>query len=126
MWAYKLLRTKYFHGVSSGNQHPYLLKLRYGKVSKYVRIYANGDWADDLPEDWHQRPHEILKPGEGIGRAIDIVEQRDRIDSPEWFAAKILDSIDLVRTVIACGETATVAHLTVNLTMDVAIASLKS
>src|SRR5215211_5307974 len=36
MWAYKLLRTKYFHGVSSGNQHPYLLKSRYGKVSLLV------------------------------------------------------------------------------------------
>ena len=33
MWAYNLLRTKHFHGVSSGNQHPYLLKSRYGKVS---------------------------------------------------------------------------------------------
>ena len=36
IWACKLLRTKYFHGVSSGNQHPYLLKSRYGKVSLYV------------------------------------------------------------------------------------------
>jgi hypothetical protein len=33
IWACKLLRTKHFHGVSSGNQHPYLLKSRYGKVS---------------------------------------------------------------------------------------------
>jgi len=33
MGAYKLLSTKYFHGVSSGNRHPYLLKSRYGKVS---------------------------------------------------------------------------------------------
>jgi hypothetical protein len=32
MWAYNLLRTKYFHGISSGNQHPCLLKSRYGKV----------------------------------------------------------------------------------------------
>src|SRR4051794_4280082 len=32
IWAYKCLRTKYFHGVSSGNQHLYLLKSRYGKV----------------------------------------------------------------------------------------------
>src|SRR5215216_4007472 len=31
--AYKPLRTKHFHGISSGNQHPYLLKSRYGKVS---------------------------------------------------------------------------------------------
>ena len=32
MWACKRLRTKHFHGVSSRNQHPYLLKSRYGKV----------------------------------------------------------------------------------------------
>src|SRR5215217_4072632 len=32
MWACKRLRTKHFHEVSSGNQHPYLLKSRYGKV----------------------------------------------------------------------------------------------
>jgi hypothetical protein len=32
MWAYNLLRTKYFHGVLSGNKHPYLLRSRYGKV----------------------------------------------------------------------------------------------
>jgi uncharacterized protein len=27
------LRIKYFHRVSAGNQHPYWLKSRYGKVS---------------------------------------------------------------------------------------------
>ena len=32
MGAYNLLRTKHFHGVSSGSQHPYFLKSRYGKV----------------------------------------------------------------------------------------------
>ena len=36
MRAYNLLRTKHFHGVSSGNQHPYLLKSRYGKVRKVM------------------------------------------------------------------------------------------
>ena len=30
--AYKSLRIKHFHGVSAGDQHPYLLKSRYGKV----------------------------------------------------------------------------------------------
>src|SRR5437868_9037281 len=35
MWACKYLRTKHFHGVSSRNQHPRLLKLRYGKVSPF-------------------------------------------------------------------------------------------
>ena len=32
-WACKRLSTKHFHEVSLGNQHPYLLKSRYGKVS---------------------------------------------------------------------------------------------
>jgi hypothetical protein len=40
MWAYNLLRTKYFHGVSSGNQHPYLLKSRYGKASRLAMSSA--------------------------------------------------------------------------------------
>src|SRR6266446_561441 len=35
MWAYNLLRTKHFHGALSGNQHPCLLKSRYGKVSDF-------------------------------------------------------------------------------------------
>src|SRR4030095_3821824 len=36
IWAYNLLRTKHFHEVSSGNQHSYLLKSRYGKVSQLL------------------------------------------------------------------------------------------
>jgi hypothetical protein len=31
-WAYKHLRTKHFHGVSSAGPHTYSLKSRYGKV----------------------------------------------------------------------------------------------
>jgi hypothetical protein len=121
--------TSTFEGIAAFWEAFYQDVLAQAKLppwNKYVRIYANGAWADDLPEDWHQRPHEVLKPGEGIGRAINIVEQRDGTDSPAWFAAKILDGIDLVRMVIARGEAATVAHLTVNLTIDVAIATLKS
>src|SRR5512138_1572296 len=38
-WACNLLRTKHFHGVSSRNQPPYLLKSRYGKVS--IRVYLS-------------------------------------------------------------------------------------
>jgi hypothetical protein len=38
MGAYNLLRTKHFHVVSSGNQHPYFLKSRYGKVSSDLRL----------------------------------------------------------------------------------------
>src|SRR5262249_33430543 len=33
IWAYKGLRIKHFHGVSSRNQHSYLLKSRNGKVT---------------------------------------------------------------------------------------------
>ena len=121
--------TSSFEGIAAFWEAFYQDVLAQAKLppwNKYVRLYANGDWADDLPEDWHQRPHEILKPGEGVGRAFNIMEQRNRIDSQEWYAAKILDSIDLVRKQIARGKTATVAHLVVNLTMDVAIATLKS
>jgi hypothetical protein len=32
IWAYNLLRTKHFQEVSAGNQHPYVLTSRYGKV----------------------------------------------------------------------------------------------
>jgi hypothetical protein len=35
MWTYNFLRAKHFHGVSSGNQHPYWLTSRYGKVSHF-------------------------------------------------------------------------------------------
>src|SRR4029450_5474907 len=53
MWACKCLRTKHFHGVSSGNQHPYLLKSRYGKV----RILENdGDIQMPGPAAAVQRP----------------------------------------------------------------------
>src|SRR4029453_9578286 len=40
MWAYKCLRTKRFHGVSSAGPHTYLLKSRYGKVSD-LRLVAS-------------------------------------------------------------------------------------
>src|SRR4029434_7175383 len=40
VWAYNLLRTKYFHGVSSENQHPYLLKSRHGKVRTLLYLIA--------------------------------------------------------------------------------------
>ena len=38
--AYKPLRIKRFHGVSAGNQHPYLLKSHYGKVRLLGTIVA--------------------------------------------------------------------------------------
>ena len=45
IWAYNLLRTKHFHGVSSGNQHPYLLKSRYGKVRQHRDTLGSMRWA---------------------------------------------------------------------------------
>jgi len=92
---------------------------------KFVRIYANGDWADDLPEDWDQRWHELRGPGEGVGDAEYIAELRYGIDSPQWFAARILNSLDLVRRAIARDATATAAHLVWNLVLLIATTSFK-
>ena len=92
---------------------------------KFVRIYADGGWADDLPEDWHQRWHEIRRPGEGAGRAIKIAELRYGLDSQEWFAAQILQSIEIVRKAIARGDTATTALMAMELGRDMTTATLK-
>jgi hypothetical protein len=102
-----------------------LAKAKLPPWDKFVRIRADGGWADDLPEDWHQRWHEIGGPGERAGRAFSIAELRYGIDSQEWFAAKILQSIDLLRKVIARGETATATHLALELGIDMATATLK-
>src|SRR5437764_14417805 len=55
-WACKYLRTKHFHGVSSRNQHPRLLKPRYGKVSRFSPQWADiGDtrlWRIDPNADY--------------------------------------------------------------------------
>ena len=45
MWTYNFLRTKHFHGISSGNQHPYLLKSRYGKV-RWSKHLTNSPFLD--------------------------------------------------------------------------------
>jgi hypothetical protein len=67
-------------------------------VDRKVRVDSNGGWTDDLPDDWFQRPLEILRPGERPGDAMDLAESRYGIDSQEWYAAKILKAIDFVRT----------------------------
>ena len=69
MSAYNHLRIKYFHGVSAGNQHPYLLKSRYGTVRGFlIDVAATCDEAyrmseidrltkDGKPvEDWLRAP----------------------------------------------------------------------
>ena len=90
-----------------------------------VRIDANGRWTDDLPEDWFSRAHEILRPGEGIGDAITVAQLRYGLDSPEWFAATILQATNRVREVIARGETASAAHLALQLGIEMVIAWFK-
>ena len=39
--TYKPLRIKYFHWVSAGNQHPYVLKSRYGKVRLILILFLS-------------------------------------------------------------------------------------
>ena len=62
MWACKPLRTKYFHGVSAGNRHPYLLKSQYGKV-RIIVDRVSGTVAD--------RP--------GLRQIKDIVREGDTL-----------------------------------------------
>jgi len=42
VWTYNFLRTKHFHGISSANQHSYLLKSRYGKVRTFIGRIVKG------------------------------------------------------------------------------------
>ena len=45
-WSLQPPRTKHFHGVSSGSQHPYFLKSRYGKAVQF-RASDYVAWIDD-------------------------------------------------------------------------------
>jgi hypothetical protein len=92
---------------------------------KDVRMYSDGNWTDDLPEDWPQRVREILRPGESTGRTQHIVELRYGLDSQEWFASEIRQRIDLVRTAIASHDTAFTALMALRLGMLIATATLK-
>ena len=87
---------------------------------KYVRIYADGSWADnlpeellpllqdmadgswagDLPEDLLQRLQDIGKSGEDIKSGLALAE-RHPVDSQVWFACEILKSIDTIRKAMA-------------------------
>src|SRR5262245_52815117 len=102
-----------------------LARAGFPPLDRVVRIDTDGRWADDLPEDGLSRAHEICRPGESIGDAITVAQLRDGIDSPEWFAATILQAINLVREVIARGETAWAAHLALKLSMEIATALFK-
>ena len=64
MSACKLLRIKHFHGVSSGNQHPYLLKSRYGKVSIEL-LNANEQLRRDTTE-------KLLVINESTGEHVEL------------------------------------------------------
>ena len=123
-----ITQTSTFEGIVASSEvfcQDVLAKAKLPPWDKYVRIYANGDWADDLPEDWVDRAHEILRPGEGIGRAKNAAELKHGIDSQESFAAEILQEIDLVRKVIARDATASVAHLAMKLSALMETARLK-
>src|SRR5262245_41062528 len=78
--------------------------------NKLVRVYSDGNWADDIPEDWVQRSHKP-RHGEVFGFRQTVIECRYGVDSPEWFADRILQLIAVVRKEIARGATATAAHM---------------
>src|SRR5512138_2061812 len=82
-WACNLLRTKHFHGVSSRNQPPYLLKSRYGKVSLLnnhsLTNNAKVVYAKLLSYAWHNNQvfpgqermaEEIGSSKSTVGRAV--------------------------------------------------------
>src|SRR6266446_708895 len=74
MWAYNHLRTKHFHGVSSRNQHPYLLKSRYGKVRSYlsrtVRLFSKANPKFDFWRAKKGRFWPKLRPKRTIYTAV--------------------------------------------------------
>jgi hypothetical protein len=77
MWAYKLLRTKYFHGVSSGNQPPYLLKSRYGKVSELLpKVFAI------LKQDYEKAIQRLFHLGSWWRRQIERFTKFDPLVCP--------------------------------------------
>jgi hypothetical protein len=92
--------------------------------NKLVHVYSNGSWTDDVPEDWSQGTHK-LKPGECFGDRRAVIERRYGIDSQAWFADHILQRIHLVRRLIARGDTAIVAHMTLSLGMLMTTATMK-
>src|SRR5215218_8863467 len=58
-WACNWLRTKHFHGVSSGNQHPCLLTSQYGKV-RVVDWKANRGKRAAMAEGFRRTQGEIV------------------------------------------------------------------
>jgi len=93
-------------------------------------VSSDGSWIDDFPEDWPRRRHELLKPGESIGCAIDILEFQDRMNSQEWYAANILQQIDIVRILLAVNDAtyndaASAASMATSLGANIAVASFK-
>ena len=66
MRACKRLRTKHFHEVSSRNQHLYLLKSRYGKVSLLCVL-----GSDDAPQSLSLVLHGLdIRPDYWAGAAV--------------------------------------------------------
>ena len=59
--AYNYLRIKRFHGISSGNQHLYLLQSRYGKVSDDLSKSAyQSDIADSYKKRFEKNKNKLF------------------------------------------------------------------
>jgi hypothetical protein len=62
-----------------------------------VRLYPDGQWAQDLPPDWDTRVQELLRPGEEICSAGMLIERLYGRASQEWFACMVLLYVDWLR-----------------------------
>jgi hypothetical protein len=92
-----------------------------------VRMDSDDNWTDDLPraEDWPEDSTEILRPGESICHVLQVAKRRYGVDSQEWFAAGILDGIDLVRKAIASHDIADTAYRALDLGLLMKTAEFK-
>jgi hypothetical protein len=68
------LRTKHFHGGSTGNPHPYLLKSGYGKARNFrgkLRLALNDLKEAHIIDDWMIDKNDLVhvKRGEAISES---------------------------------------------------------
>src|SRR5215510_6816553 len=60
---------------------------------KWVRLYPDERWVDDLPEDWPQHFPDILRPGESLILGLNLAKRLYNIDHEAWWAAEILQTL---------------------------------
>jgi hypothetical protein len=84
---------------------------------KPVRIQADGKWVDDIAED---QPLQSFNFGETVYTGVALAEERCGVDSPEWWAAKILESVAHTKKLIAAGDADAAATAGVHLGVLVA------